>query len=123
MKLHTLAILMLCVSGSAFAADFTGSYKCTGSDPYLHENYGGTVVITKDNDVYQLEMDYTTGEKSTGTAIEHGDNTLFVTFQDKENSKNIGLQQYTKDGNDKMSGNWVYLGHNKIGKESCEKLT
>ncbi len=47
--------------------DFAGVYRCRGIDPYLNQSYTGTVVVTPQNTVYSLRMEYDTGEVAIGT--------------------------------------------------------
>lgn len=103
--------------------DFIGTYKCKGYDPYLKKNYSGTVVISQQNTVYKVDMDYDTGEKYNGTAGLFDDNSISVVFQSKNDLKLVGLERYAYiENNPKLIGGyWVYLGKDKLGTEECEK--
>jgi hypothetical protein len=122
MKNGLLTLLLLTLSNLAWAG-FEGTYKCHGSDPYLNSDYKGTIVVTPQNAVYSLTMDYDTGESSVGTGGEYDKNVMFVVFQNKKDLKQVGLEQYQFSDNDtKISGYWVYLGKDKLGREICEKV-
>ena len=116
-------ITAMLVSQSAFAFhDFTGTYKCTGHDPYLNRDYHGTVTISQQNTVYKILMKYNTGEEYDATGGQYSDDLLSVVFQDKNNLKIVGLEQYRYDEKyNAMGGFWVYLGKDKIGTETCKK--
>ena len=108
---------------SAIVPSFVGVYKCKGIDPYLNDKtYTGTVTVTQQNTVYRLEMDYDTGEKAIGTGGLYDQHLLSVVFQDTTDPKHVGLEQYHfTDDYKTMSGYWVYLGNDKLGKEICDK--
>jgi hypothetical protein len=96
-------------------------FKCSGVDPLLKQEYSGLITISRNGEVYNLQMDYDTGEKSLGTGILRG-HTLSVIFKDANNSSNLGVQLYViTDHNRRLEGDWVYIGKNSIGKEICQK--
>lgn len=103
--------------------DFAGTYQCKGTDPYLNQNYSGTVKIITQNTVYHLEMDYG-DEHSVGTAGLFDEASLAVVYQNKKDPKLIGLERYSYVNSEhtKIQGYWVYLGKDKLGKEVCEKI-
>jgi hypothetical protein len=120
-----LCVLLLClVAPTAFAveAEFVGKYHCEGQDPYLKKHYSGTVTVKHENAVYQLDMDYGTGERSRGTGGQWNPMLMSVVFQDTEHKNHIGLEQY-QFNQDKtvMQGYWVYLGYDKLGSEVCKR--
>jgi hypothetical protein len=99
-----------------------GVYHCKGYDPYLDKDYSGTITVSHQNAVYRLDMDYDTGEKALGTGGMFGRNDMSVVFQDINNPKVIGLERYQASTDNKtMSGYWVYLGQDKLGKEICTR--
>jgi carboxylesterase type B len=96
-------------------------FKCQGTDPYMKQDYSGLVTISRSGDVYNLQMDYDTGEKAQGTGILH-DSELSVVFRDANNPSNMGIQIYKiTDRNKKMEGQWAYINKPMIGFETCEK--
>jgi len=103
---------------------FLGSYKCSGYDPYLKQSYTGSVLVTQQKTVYRLNMKYDTGETYDATGGQYDPTLMSVVFQDRENLKRVGLEQY-KLADDKLSmqGYWVYLGEDKLGKEVCKRIT
>jgi hypothetical protein len=122
MKQGCFALLILLFCGTALAADFAGTYTCHGYDPYMDRNYSGSVVIFPDKTVYKLDMVYDTGDKDIGTGGKYSDDLLSVVFQSRKDLKQVGLEQYHFTDNDtKISGFWVYLGKNKLGREVCER--
>ncbi len=125
MKSLLLAISLFLLSSFTYAAaEFLGTYRCHGYDPYINANYSGTVIVKQQGPVYRLEMDYDTGERSLGTGGQYDPVLMSVVFQDKKNIKNTGLEQYhLSDDKKTMSGYWVYLGDDKLGKESCERVS
>lgn len=124
MKKGIFTLLLFSYASICFggAADFTGTYRCKGIDPYLNESYSGIVKIAQQNAVYKLDMAYDTGEKAIGTAGLYDDTTIAVVFQDKKNLKKVGLERYSlTPDHKKIQGYWVYLGEDKLGKEVCVK--
>ena len=122
---HRFLIALLFLASASFAAipSFEGVYRCKGFDPYLNQDYSGTIRITPNNAVYQLVMEYNTGEVARGTAGRWDDTTLAVVFQDLKNLENIGLERYSFSNDYKrIQGYWVYLGRDRLGKEVCEKV-
>jgi len=123
MRSKFLFFLSLIFTSLSFANhDFEGTYRCAGFDPYLNEDYAGTIHIVQYKAVYHLLMEYDTGEVARGTAGLWDTDTLAVVFQDLKNLANIGLERYSfsNDGT-KIQGYWVYLGRDQLGKEVCVK--
>ena len=102
---------------------FEGTYQCKGIDPYLNNKvYQGTVTVKPHNTVYELSMNYDTGESSVGTGGQYGPNLMSVVFKDIKHPDHIGLEQYSLTTDNKViEGYWVYLGMAKLGKEVCQK--
>ena len=129
MKYCTLFALLLSLSNTALAATiaepiFAGTYKCHGFDPYLNKYYSGTAIIKQQNTVYSIQMSYDTGEISRATGGQYNEKLLSVAFQDTKDLKKVGLEQYTlQDDKKTIEGYWVYLGKDKLGKETCEKVS
>lgn len=112
------------LSLSFASADFLGTYRCKGFDPYLQKTYSGTVVVTAQNTVYRIKMNYDTGESARATGGQWNPSLMSVVFQDKEDLKKIGLEQYEFNKEKTiMQGYWVYLGKDKLGQEQCEKIS
>lgn len=125
MKMKYMFFIGLLAQGLAYAAtpNFVGEYNCHGHDPYLDKDYSGTVKIEQQNAVYKITMKYDTGEEYQATGGPYGDTLLSVVFQDKNNLKQVGLEQYHwEEALKKMGGFWVYLGEDKLGTEVCEKI-
>jgi hypothetical protein len=124
-KQGLLAVVLFSFASTVFAAEagFEGTYKCKGYDPYANKAYQGTIIVTHKNAVYQLTMDYDSGEKAIGTGGQYDPTLMSVVFQDKENLKHIGLEQYTfTPDRKKIQGYWVYLGEDKLGSEVCDRV-
>jgi hypothetical protein len=120
---YGLFTLLLGSSIAWATSDFEGTYKCKGHDPYINKDYSGTITVTHSNSVYQLEMNYDTGDNAIGTGGQYDPTLMSVVFQDKNNLKHVGLEQYTfSDDKKKIQGYWVYLGADKLGSEVCEKV-
>jgi hypothetical protein len=117
------ALLFACALPACYAdADFTGTYRCHGYDPYLKQNYKGTVIIKPQNTVYSLKMTYDTGEDANGTGGLFDPNTLSVVFQDTKDLKKVGLERYeVSEDKRHIAGYWVYLGQDQLGTEVCKK--
>lgn len=123
MRSKFFILLFILFTATSFAdPNFEGTYRCAGFDPYLNKDYSGTVHIVRYNAVYNLLMEYDTGEVARGTAGLWDSSTLAVVFQDLRNLQNIGLERYSfsKDRT-RIQGYWVYLGRDKLGKEVCQK--
>jgi hypothetical protein len=124
MKQGCFALLLMFFCGVALAdgSGFGGTYTCQGYDPYLNRSYTGSIVIYPDETVYKLDMVYDTGDKDIGTGGMYDKDLLSVVFQSRKDLKHVGLEQYHfTDNNTKISGFWVYLGKNKLGREVCER--
>jgi hypothetical protein len=125
MKYGIFAILLFSVTSTVYAeTGFEGTYHCKGTDPYMNKTYEGTVKVSHKNAVYQLEMTYDNGEKAVGTGGQYEPTLRSVVFQDQENLKHIGLEQYTfTPDRKKIQGYWVYLGEDKLGREVCDRVS
>jgi hypothetical protein len=123
-KYGFFGFLLCSFTSAAFAAaDFEGTYKCKGHDPYVNKDYSGTITVTHTNAVYQLIMKYDLGEDAIGTGGQYDPTLMSVVFQDKKDLKHVGLEQYTFSADRKnIQGYWVYLGEDKLGSEVCEKV-
>lgn len=122
-KVFTLLLLSACYTSVAAPAVFVGDYKCIGNDPYLNKEYTGTIKVRQKNAVYSIEMKYDTGEKLIGTGGQYNEQLMSVVFQDPKNLKKVGLEQYTFTADKKaIQGYWIYLGQDKLGTETCEKI-
>lgn len=122
-KFFILLFCLLFFSTSYADYEFEGTYRCAGYDPYLNKDYSGTVHIVRYNTVFNLLMEYDTGEVARGTAGLWDSLTLAVVFQDLKNLENIGLERYSFSKDHKrIQGYWVYLGRDKLGKEVCQKV-
>ncbi len=123
-SLCTFILLLLPALASAGNEDvFVGTYSCTGTDPYLNKSYSGTVVVAQQNTVYKLTMKYDTGESYIATGGQYDPTLMSVVFQDIQNLKRVGLEQYTlTDDKNTMQGYWVYLGESKLGTEICKRV-
>jgi len=122
MKLNRLAFILLFFSAIAQATSFVGTYRCQGYDPYLNQNYTGTVIIEQQNTVYKMTMKYDTGEVYAATGGQYNEELLSVVFQDEKDLHHVGLEQYRFSPNhQQMGGFWVYLGQDKLGREVCVK--
>lgn len=117
---RNLLFLTYLLSSSLCAANFIGTYHCNGHDPYLDRDYTGIVTVKQQNSVYSISMEYNTGEKYRATGGQYNDELMSVVFQDAKNLKRVGLEQYhLSDDKNQMGGFWVYLGEDKLGKETC----
>lgn len=123
MQSKIVTFLLLLWSIACFGhPTFEGTYKCKGFDPYLNKIYSGTVKIVQYNTVYNLLMEYDTGDTAIGTAGLWDRETIAVVFQDIKDPKIVGLERYSFTTNHKkIQGYWVYLGKDKLGKEVCER--
>ncbi|MCE3238121.1 MAG: hypothetical protein K0R24_1102 [Gammaproteobacteria bacterium] len=123
MRYKIFPVFLLFLSLNCFGEpDFAGVYNCKGFDPYINKVYSGKIQIAHYNTVYNVAMQYDTGEKSIGTAGIWDNETIAVVFQNTHDPKIAGLERYSysKD-HKKIQGYWVYLGKDKLGKEVCEK--
>lgn len=123
MRYKILSLFLLFWSLTCFGEPgFEGVYQCKGFDPYLNKAYSGTLRIVPRNTVYDVVMEYDTGEKAVGTAGLWDNETIAVVFQDTNDPKIIGLERYSYSKDHKeIQGYWVYLGKDKLGKEVCVK--
>tara|TARA_R110000868_G_scaffold48766_2_gene157902 strand:- start:589 stop:972 length:384 start_codon:yes stop_codon:yes gene_type:complete len=126
--MKVLVVLLMTVLASpvtfAISSTFVGTYHCTGHDPYLDRDYKGTLTVAQQNTVYKITMEYDTGEKYRATGGQYNEELLSVVFQDEADPHVVGLEQYhLLDDKTSMGGYWVYLGKDKLGKETCTKDT
>jgi hypothetical protein len=112
------AILAICLSMPALAADIEGTYKAAGSNPGGKGQYKGNVIISKSGETYKVV--WSVGTAYIGTGIVVGD-VLSVAYTD-EGKKWFGIVAYKiKSGGKVLEGLWS--GHNgrKLGKETLTK--
>jgi hypothetical protein len=122
MNRKILSLAFAFTISTTHAASFVGTYHCKGHDPYINSNYTGTLVVKQQNAVYNITMQYNTGEKYKATGGQYNNELMSVVFQDTHDLHRVGLEQYRfLDDEKKIGGYWVYLGKDKLGKEICVK--
>lgn len=130
--LYAVFLGSLCCSLLSFAdadsiRDFSGSYHCTGYDPFSKTNYGGNTTVQKTGDTYQFTWDYGVNAKGEsrvyhGTGIyDKKSKMMGVIFSDPDHSSK-GVQLYRVDKNGSLNGKWTLLGKTETSDETCEKL-
>lgn len=111
----TLALVASPLSTAADEDPIVGRYRCDGSFKG-GKAYGGTVVVTKRGESYQVAWDLG-GEKWSGVGILDGD-----TFAAQYTGNETGVFLFKKDGNN-WNGKWVRVkGLGLVHTETWKKL-
>jgi hypothetical protein len=105
------AAVLLWSATAAFAADPTGRYTVTGSNPGGGSEYSGTVSVEKTGQTYRVIW-VVGGTRYIGTGIGNHD---FIAVSYKSGS-DTGLALYGSDGGN-WSGVWAYSGAKRMGTE------
>lgn len=106
---------LLWSAASAFAADPTGEYSVTGSNPGSSSRYSGTVTVEKTGQTYRVVW-VVGGQRYIGTGIGDKD-FLAVSYR---SGNETGLALYGANGGN-WSGVWTYANGRQIGTEVWQR--
>lgn len=111
MRSLLVAIVLVCSTALAFAADPVGHYRVTGTNPGSGSHYRGTVAVERTGETYRVVW-VVGGTRYVGTGIGTRDG-LAVSYRSGNSS---GLALYVADGGN-WEGVWTYSGGRDIGTE------
>ena len=126
-KIALLAILSVFTFG-AYAdttPDISGTYKCSGFDPYSQKNFNENLVFTKTGATYSMQLidSSSTVPYMLGTAMFNSDTKNAFSFvcwdPNKPESFGVGLYQIKADGS--LDGVWTTKDTTQVGTETCTK--
>lgn len=100
-------------------ANITGTYEVVGFDP-LTGDYTGTLVITKQDDIYTSFWDFSGGSTAVGTGVREGDDISFVF--DEDGGASFGVQLYEINCHT-LFGPWVRFEAVESGFETSTKIS
>lgn len=105
------------------APDFSGTYQCSGYDPYNKANFNETITFTKTGDTYSVQL-AESGSAGIpymlGTALVNKNAISFVVWdQKKPHIFGAGLYKIKSDGS--LDGVWSTKATNQVGTETCVK--
>ena len=117
---HVYMALFLLIAVPLTAADLSGNYQASGTNPGGKGSYTGTVQIAKNGDSYRIAWDV--GTRYVGTGIVTGE-YFSVAYADT-GGKWFGVVvcKIMQDGK-RLEGEWC--GHNGplLGKETLTRIT
>lgn len=110
-RVFAVAAALLWSASLAFAADPTGNYTISGTNPGGNGTYSGSVTVTKTGETYRVIW-VVGGTRYIGTGIGNKD---FIAVSYKSGS-DTGLALYGADGGN-WAGVWAYSGARQVGAE------
>lgn len=115
------AILTFFYCITAFSADITGKYRCTGEDFLNQSTFDEPTVLTKTGGTYTFEwLNHNLLFKGTAILL---DKTLSAIFWAPSiPGSTPGIVTYKILPNGDLQGLWSVRGGEVIGKEYCKKL-
>jgi hypothetical protein len=111
MRTLLVAVVLLCSTALAFAADPVGAYRVTGSNPGGGSRYHGTVKVERTGKTYRVIW-VIGNTRYVGTGIGNREG-LAVSYK---SGKSSGLALYGADGGN-WEGVWTYAGGRDLGTE------
>lgn len=123
-----LSILLFVPTGPASASppDISGTYTCTGSDPYSTPNeFSESLVIKKSGDTYKIQA-IPTGDTFPyflGTAIftKGVDNAFADVYWNVNDASGFGAELFTIKSDGSLDATFIGNTRNKSGTETCVK--
>lgn len=115
-----------CTSVLASPPDISGTYMCTGSDPFTPNNaFSEKLVITKNGDTYGVKAIPTgnTFPYFSGTAIvnKNINNAFAGVYWNIEDPSGFGTELFTVKSDGSLDAVFVGYGRDKVGTETCTK--
>jgi hypothetical protein len=102
--------------------DISGSYKCTGTDPFQKSTYQSDLSIAKLGDTFTFKWGQG-GKDFGGTGIlsKAASNIVAAEFWSPANNNNSGVIIYQIQTDGTLDGNWAIADQSLIGSETCKK--
>jgi hypothetical protein len=121
-----LAWIAISLSGALFASpDISGSWKCSGHDPFKKKEMTSSGEIKKTGDTYSLTNWKEDGandlRSGTGLASKKN-NSLGVMFWSNDNPEYVGFGVYEIKSKDKIVGAWTMKNGEVSAEETCERV-
>lgn len=106
-------------TSSASRKDISGSYTITGTNASGRGNYGGSLVVTNRDEVYQFSWD-SGGRKYDGVGVQT-DNNVAVAFTDGTDGTGCGVVLYKIAADGSLDGKAGYWGNNSSETETATR--
>ncbi len=106
------------------ADDISGTYKCSGYDPFVKASYNADLTVSKTGDTYRLQ--WGTGGKDfagTGMISKQFTNAIAAEYWNPSNQNNSGVILYKIQPDNTLEGDWTVSDQSMIGNETCKKQT
>ena len=111
---------------AAYAADtdISGSYKCTGNDPFQKSAYQSDLRIVRLGETFSFKWGVG-GNDFGGTGIfsKASPNVVAAEFWSPSNNNNSGVIVYQVLADGTLDGTWAIADQGLIGTESCKKAS
>lgn len=103
--------------------DISGSYTCTGYDPFGKTNFNSTVTVTKNGDTYSFQWLSNGYPYNLGTGIYHKDvkDTISVVFWNPKKPDYFGTEVFMVKPDGSLTANWTVQAESQVGTENCTK--
>jgi hypothetical protein len=115
MRLLAILAALLIGTVAAFAADPTGTYDVSGTNPGGGSHYSGTVSVSRTGQTYRVVW-IVGSTRYVGTGI--GDKDFLAVSYRSGNA--TGLALYGADGGN-WAGVWTYAGGREVGAETWKR--
>lgn len=120
--LAKISIMLSLLSSPLYAADITGNYHCTGSDPFSKSDYTSELTITRTGETYGFKWGVAGKEFSgTGVISRQGKDFVAAEYWNPSNENNSGVVIYKITDDNTLEGDWTVSEKNLIGSETCKK--
>ena len=126
MKRMILSLILGLVAGQTYAAgDISGSYKCSGYDPYDKTNYTESIVFKKAGSAYSIQLIHSDSvvPYNLGTGVMNKDvnNAMGLVYWDPQKPTTMGTELFEIKSDGSLDGVWTSSGTKWIGTETCTK--
>jgi hypothetical protein len=106
--------------------DVSGTYKCSGYDPYDKTNYTENIVLKKNGDsTYNVQLIHSDSvvpyNLGTGVAMQGVNNAISYTYWDPQKPTVMGTEIFEVKPDGSLVGSWTSSGTNWVGTENCTK--
>lgn len=105
--------------------DISGSYKCSGYDPYDKTNYNETIVFKKTGDTYSIQLIHEDSvvpyNLGTGVMSKDVNNAIALVYWDPQKPTTMGTELFEIKADGSLEGIWTSSGTKVTGTEMCTK--
>lgn len=105
--------------------DISGTYKCSGYDPYDKTNYNENIVFKKTDETYSIQLIHDDSvvpyNLGTGVMSKNVDNAIALVYWDPQKPTTMGTELFEIKSDGSLDGVWTSSGTKVIGTELCSK--